>query len=515
MSRRSLVIFALAVLIASSALAAAEVRLTALTLQAGKPVDINFSRTSRAPSRAAMQGSLLYDNGKTAVKLDFQKMEPAILFAGDISAFVLWAVTLDGSAENLGEVIADKKNASGSLQGYTGKKVFALMVTAEPFATVTRPTELVLFVSGEIGGMNIQNTSFSFTNFSTDYKPALDSISGIQYNDPTPAAVKQAKKAIELAKKLDAAAVNPKAMDGATVAFGKAMAAAGNKKVMADQARVAAQLAAQAIKDTIRVNEAKAAAEAEAKRLAEKATLVERATTAEGESQRSAQELKEVQIQREALASETKNLALLTVKLTVEKDAIAAERDTVKADRDAVKADRDAVKAERDAVKAERDAVKADRDKVSADREAMKKERDDLAGMLKGALSSVADTTETARGVIVSLSGILFDVGKATLKPASQLSVAKLAGILMVFPNMNLSIEGYTDSTGSSDLNMRLSADRARSVYEFLMGQGISNSRMRYQGFGLDNPVAPNDTETNRAKNRRVEVVLTQAVKAP
>ena len=508
MAIRKHAVLILAVLLVSSALAAAEVKLTALTLQAGKPVDINFSRTSRAPSRAAMQGSLLYDNGKTAVKLDFQKMEPAILFAGDISAFVLWAVTLDGSAENLGEVIADKKNASGSLQGYTGKKVFALMVTAEPFATVTRPTELVLFVSGEIGGMNIQNTPFTFTNFSTDYKPALDTISGIQYNDPTPAAVKQAKKAIELAKKLDAAAVNPKAMDGATVAFGKAMAAAGNKKVMADQARVAAQLAAQAIKDTIRVNEAKAAAEAEAKRLAEKATLVERATTAEGESQRSAQELKEVQIQREALASETKNLALLTVKLTGEKDAIAAERDTVKADRDAVKADRDAVKAERD-------AVKADRDKVSADREAIKKERDDLAGMLKGALSSVADTTETARGVIVSLSGILFDVGKATLKPASQLSVAKLAGILMVFPNMNLSIEGYTDSTGSSDLNMRLSADRARSVYEFLMGQGISNSRMRYQGFGLDNPVAPNDTETNRAKNRRVEVVLTQAVKAP
>jgi len=152
---------------------------------------------------------------------------------------------------------------------------------------------------------------------------------------------------------------------------------------------------------------------------------------------------------------------------------------------------------------------------VAAEREAIKKERDDLAGMLKGALSSVAETTETARGVIVSLSGILFDVGKATLKPASQLTVAKLAGILMVFPKMNLSIEGYTDSTGSSELNMRLSMERARSVYEFLMGQGFSSSRMRYQGFGPDNPIAPNDTETNRAKNRRVEVVLTQAVKAP
>jgi outer membrane protein OmpA-like peptidoglycan-associated protein len=487
MSRRNLVILALAVLITSSALAAAEIQLTALSLQAGKPVDINFAKTSRAPSQAAMQATLLYDNRQASVKLSYQKMEPAVLFAGDISAFVLWAVTIDGTVENLGEVVADKKNASGSLQGYTGRKVFALMVTAEPFATVTRPTEFVVFVSGEMQGTNIPNTPFSFTNFSTGYKPALDSISGIQYNDPTPAAVKQANKAIEIAKKLDAAAVNPKAMDGATVAFGKAMASTGNKKVMADQARVAAQLASQAIKDTIKANEAKAAAEAEAKRQAEKTALVKRATTAEGESQRIAQELKEVQIQREALASETKNLAQLTEKLTAEKDTIAAERD----------------------------AVKAERDKVAAEREAIKKERDDLAGMLKGALSSVADTTETARGVIVSLSGILFDVGKATLKPASQLSVAKLAGILIVFPKMNLSIEGYTDSTGTNELNMRLSADRARSVYEFLMGQGISNSRMRYQGFGPDNPVAPNDTEANRAKNRRVEVVLTQAVKAP
>ena len=494
MFRRSLVIFALSVLITSSALAAAEVNLTALTLQAGKTIDINFSRTSRAPSRSAMQATLLYDNGQSSVKLAFQKMEPAILFAGDISAHVLWAVTIDGTAENLGEVVVDKKAASGSSQYYTNKKIFALMVTAEPFATVTKPTELVLFSSGELRGQGIQNTPFSFKNFSTEAKPALDSISDVQYSSNVPVAMKQAQKALEFAEKVNAAAVNPKAMDSAKAAFAKAKAAGGNKKAVADSARVAAQMFAQAIKDTLRVNEAKAAAEAEAKRLAEKAVLVERATSAEGESQRIAQELREVQVQREALASETKNLAMLTEKLSAEKDAIAADRDAVRADRD---------------------AVRAERDRVAADREAIKKECDELAGMLKGALSSVAETTETARGVIVSLSGILFDVGKATLKPASQVSVAKLAGILMVFPNMNLSIEGFTDSTGSSELNMRLSMDRARAVYEFLMGQGISNRRMKYQGFGPENPVAPNDTETNRAKNRRVEVVLTQAVKTP
>jgi outer membrane protein OmpA-like peptidoglycan-associated protein len=487
MSRRSLVLSVLAVLVFSSALAGAEVRLTALTLQPGKTVDINFSRTSRAPSRSAMQASLRYDNGQASIKLSYQKMEPAVLFAGDISAYVLWAVTLDGSVENLGEVVADKKSASGSLQGYTGKKVFALMVTAEPFAKVNRPTELVLFTSGEVRMKNVENTPFTFKNFTTDYKPALDSISNIQYNDPIPAAVKQAEKALEIAERMNAAEVNPKAVDGAKAAFAKAQASGRDKKAMADQARVAAQLAAQAIKDTIKANDAKAAAEAEAKRLAERAALVERANTAEDESQRIAQQLREVEVQRQALAAETADLAKLTEKLASEKDAIAAERD----------------------------AVKAEKDKLAADRDAIKKERDDLAGMLKGALSTVAETTETARGVVVSLSGILFDVGKATLMPASQLPVAKLAGILMVFPNMNLSIEGYTDSTGSNELNMRLSTERARAVYEFLMGQGISNSRMKYQGFGPENPVAPNDTEANRAKNRRVEVVLTQAVRTP
>jgi outer membrane protein OmpA-like peptidoglycan-associated protein len=480
MSKRSLAVLIAIVLLSSTALSGAEIKLTALTLQGGKTVQIGFAKTFRAPSRAAIQATLTFDNGQASVSLKYEKMEPAVLFAGDISAYVLWAVTPDGTTENLGEVVADKKSSSGTVQGYTGKKTFALMVTAEPFATVTRPTELVVFVSGENQGMNIANTPFTFKDFATDYKGALDSISSVQYNDKTPAAVKQAMKAIEIAEKIGAAEVNPKALAQAQAAFAKAQASTRDKKAMADQARVAAQLASQAIKDTVKVKEEQAAAEAEAKRLAERAALESRATTAEGESARIAQELKEVQIQREALAGETRNLAQLTEKLAAERDQLAAEKSALAAERDAIK-----------------------------------KERDELAGMLKGALSSVAETTETARGVIVSLSGILFDVGKATLKPASQLSVAKLAGILMVFSNMNLSIEGYTDSTGSADLNMRLSMDRARSVYEFLMTQGVPNSRMIYQGFGPENPVAPNDTETNRARNRRVEVVLTQAAKTP
>jgi len=484
MSRNRIAALAVFVLLAAPVLAAAEeVRLNAMSLRDGSSIDIRFAKTDRAPKSAGMQASVSFSGGQKTVKLMFQKMEPAVLFAGDISAYVLWAVTLDGAAENLGEVIVDKKNASGSQTYFTAKTNFALLVTAEPYSTVSgMPTGIVLFTSGQTTATGVQYTPFSFKNFSSEAKPALESIAMFQYNDDTPAAVRQASKAIEMADKLNAAEVNPKAVEGAKAAYAKALASKSNKTLMADQARAAAQLASQAIKDTLKLREEKAAAEAEAKRQAEKAALETRAVTAEGESARIAQQLREVLTQRQALASETADLAKLTERLTSEKTSIASERDQ----------------------------IAAERDQIAAEREAIRKERDELAGLLKGALSSVAETSETARGVVVSLSGILFDVGKATLMPASQISVAKLAGILTVFPQMNLSIEGYTDATGSRDLNMKLSTDRARTVYEFLLGQGIAAARMRYQGFGPENPVAPNDTEANRARNRRVEVVLTQ-----
>jgi len=483
---RKQVFLGLALLLVSGLLSAAELQMTALTLPGGKSIDVNFSRTSRAPSKASMRATLLYDKGQTSIALSFEKMEPALLFAGDISSYVLWAVSIDGTADNLGEVAVDRKRASGSQDYYTTKRILALLVTAEPYTAVRRPTEVVLFKSGEVQTPGVKNTPFTFKDFQTGPKPALDSIASFQYADDTPVAYKQAQKVLEAAEKMNAAEVNPIAVSNAKSAFANAdnlFKAKGSKKEITDFSRIAVQLASQAIVDKVKADEAKAAAEAEAKRQAEKAALEERAQAAETETQRVARELKEVQAQREALALESKDLLEQRDKLAAEKEMTAAERDKVAAERDA----------------------------VASEREAIRRERDELARTLRNALSTVAETNETARGVIVSLPGILFDLNKATLKIASQLTIAKLAGILMVFQNMNLSIEGYTDSTGTDELNMSLSTERAKSVYEFLKAEGIADSRMKYQGFGSANPVAPNDTEANRAKNRRVEVVLTQA----
>jgi len=483
MSQRKRVIPVLAVLLASSALAATEIQLTALLIPQGKTFDMMFSRTSRAPSKATMAATVKMEKTQASIDLRFEKMEPAVLFAGDMSAYVLWAVAIDGTADNLGEVFVDRKDCSGSQPFFTTKKIFALIVTAEPYAASNRPTEVVLFSSGSVVVSGVRNTPFTFKDFQTGPKPALESISGFQYSDDTPVAYRQARKVMEVADKMNAAEVNPSAMRDAKTAYANAENAAkarSGKKPITDFSRLAVQLASQAIRDTVRANEAKAAAEAEAKRQAEKAALEQRAQAAETEAQRVSRELKEVETQRAALAQESRELAQ-----------------------------------QRDAFAADRDRVAAERDNVAYERESIKKERDELAGMLKGALSKVAETNETARGVIVSLPGILFDLNKATLKLPSQLTIAKLAGILTVFQNMNLSIEGYTDSTGTDELNMKLSADRARAVYDFLRDQGIPEYRMRYQGFGPANPVAPNDTEFNRSKNRRVEVVLTQATKTP
>ncbi len=442
-----------------STISYAEVQLKALTLPEGKNIQVSFNKTSRAPVKSSLSANLNYDKGATEVNLRFEKLEPAILFSGNITTYVLWAVNPAGACENLGEIMVDKREASGSQKFYATGKILALMITAEPYSVVTRPSEIIMYFNGENRDKGVQIVPFTFKEFSREAAPALDSISVLQYSTDLPVTLFQAEKTIEYAEKIKASEINPKAMEEAIKALENAKGMTRDKKMMAETARIAVQHASRAIKDTNQYLQEKAAAEAEAKRKAERAALEKRASRAETEAEQLAAQLEEIKAERAALAKEMEELA-------------------------------------------------AERDRLAVEREAIKQERDELASKLKTALSTVAETTDTARGLIVNLAGVLFDINKASLKPESQLKLAKLGGILMVFPDLKLSIEGHTDSTGSEDWNFKLSTERARTVYEFLLGQGVSLDRMRYQGFGSSRPVAPNDTEENRAKNRRVEVIV-------
>ena len=122
--------------------------------------------------------------------------------------------------------------------------------------------------------------------------------------------------------------------------------------------------------------------------------------------------------------------------------------------------------------------------------------------------SKLIQVTKDARGIILSMSDILFDVNKASLKADLKTSLAKVAGILSVYQQFNVSIEGNTDNTGSAEHNMKLSQQRADNVKNFLVEQGIDAGRLTAKGLGMTMPIADNKTKEGRQKNRRVDLVI-------
>jgi outer membrane protein OmpA-like peptidoglycan-associated protein len=181
---------------------------------------------------------------------------------------------------------------------------------------------------------------------------------------------------------------------------------------------------------------------------------------------------------------------------------LEAERSQLEAQQaQAAKAQADAARAQAEAEAAEARARAAEANKSVEDANAVREK-------LRMQLNSVLATSESARGLIVNMSDVLFDTGRYTLKPATQISLAKVAGILQAYPGLKVQVEGYTDSVGGDDYNQKLSENRAAAVRDFLTSQGVSSGNITSQGFGKSNPVADNATASGRAQNRRVNMVV-------
>lgn len=112
------------------------------------------------------------------------------------------------------------------------------------------------------------------------------------------------------------------------------------------------------------------------------------------------------------------------------------------------------------------------------------------------------------RGTVISVSDMLFEVGKSALTGKLKPNLARVADILAVNPNAHITIEGHTDNRGDKSRNQRLSEQRAANVKQFLITQGVDSTRIIARGYGFKRPIAPNDTEEGRRKNRRVELVI-------
>jgi outer membrane protein OmpA-like peptidoglycan-associated protein len=190
--------------------------------------------------------------------------------------------------------------------------------------------------------------------------------------------------------------------------------------------------------------------------------------------------------------------------------AAQAQQQAANAQAAADRAAAERAEAEAGRAKAEADAAAARAQAADAQRQAQQSQQDaeTTREKLRTQLNSVLQTTESARGLIVNLSDVLFDTGKYTLKPATQVSLAKVATILQLYPGLRVQVEGYTDSTGSPAFNQRLSENRADAVRDFLAQNGVPQGNVTAQGYGATNFVADNATAAGRQQNRRVNLVV-------
>src|SRR4029077_3115848 len=127
-------------------------------------------------------------------------------------------------------------------------------------------------------------------------------------------------------------------------------------------------------------------------------------------------------------------------------------------------------------------------------RQQAENEKTQLRERLRQQLNLILETRESARGLIVNISDVLFDFNKYTLKPGAREKLAKVAGILLAYPGLKVQLEGHTDSIGTEEYNLKLSEDRAGAVRDYLLSQSVPTATLTAVGLGKASPVASNDT---------------------
>jgi outer membrane protein OmpA-like peptidoglycan-associated protein len=192
--------------------------------------------------------------------------------------------------------------------------------------------------------------------------------------------------------------------------------------------------------------------------------------------------------------------------LAMQQAQSAAQQAQIEAQQQALKR----AQADAQAAQAQAAAANARAAQVAAEHSAQQAtdQTEQMRERLRAQLGQVLQTQETARGLIVNMSDVLFDSGKYTLKPEAREKLAKVSGILLAYPNLKVQVEGYTDNVGGDQYNLTLSQQRGDAVRAYLVSQGVSPDNISATGYGMSSPIADNATSAGRAQNRRVQMVV-------
>lgn len=417
-------------------------------------VEIDFKGTVLLPDAKGV-AAVRNKAGVTEIKAKFENLTAATQFGNEYLTYILWAISPDGRATNLGELIV--KNGKSKLNVTTPLQALSLIVTAEPYFAVSQPSNVVVLENAIKSdnqsqielidakyellprGQYIKNIS------ATDLQPQV-------MNKKTPFNVYQARNAVRIAKAAGADTYAADSFKNAERLLALSETKKGGKKSRAMTAREAVQSAEDSRSIAV-------------KRQADEALNDERKDS------------------QDMISSANTNAAIASAGQAKAEDA-QAKAEQAKGQSDA-----------------ERNAALALVSSVEGEKAVLR------AQLLKQ-LNSILQTRDTARGLIVNMPDALFKTGSSELQPQVREKLAKIAGIVSSRPGLKLSVEGHTDSVGSDEYNQRLSEKRAQSARDYLVSQGVPANSIVSRGFGKTIPVESNDTPQGRQKNRRVELVV-------
>ena len=433
-------------------------------------------------------------NGRTTIDAEFENLSPANGFGQEYLTYVLWAITPDGRPVNLGEVLPGG-NGKSQLTVSSSLQTFGLMVTAEPYFAVTMPSDLIVVqnvvtskTSGIIEPVNAHYTLLPRGAYA-ETAGRHTVLHPITRKERTPLEVYEAENAVMIATAAGAEKYAPETMASARTALQNAEQLdehKHNSKETITYAREAVQASEDARIMTIR----KIKAEDEEAQRAARVQAEENAEQSRKQAEQSRRDAEQAQLAQQ-------QAALAQQEATRRAEAEAAQRAQAEAATAAAQAQTEKAR------QAQLDAEQ--RTQQLALQEQQARER------LKQQLSAVLETRETARGLIMEMPDVLFDFNKYTLKPAAREKLAKVSGILLAHPDLKVQVEGHTDSIGSEEYNQKLSEERAGSVKDYLVSQSVHDDNVTAEGFGKNDPIADNSSAAGRAKNRRVELVVSGA----
>jgi len=469
----------------------------------GGATKLDFAGTDLMPA-ANGQAKVESKKGYIEIEVEFGNLQKPTMFGNEYLTYVLWAISPEGRSVNLGEVWVGDNNRS-KLDVTTDLQAFALIMTAEPYYAVRQPSNVVVLENvvrdDTKGSTESLNTKYELTERG-GYIPTGYNFDPVVLNAKLPLEFFEARNALRIAKSERAEKYAADSYQHAVRLMDTADEYATRKNIDRKPLIAVAREAVQTAEDARAI----AVTKMEEERLAnERQSSMDAQARSQGQADEANRQKDQAQLDAER-AQAAKNRA--------EADSATARADAADLRSANAQAQSD-MAASQAASAAALTASQADAEKsrlaaLQAQQAAQQSESDKIAmrTKLSEQLNSILQTRDSARGLIVSMSDVLFDTGKYSLKAGTREKLAKVAGILLAYPGLNIEVGGSTDNVGSDQMNQKLSENRAGSVRDYLVQQGVPTASVTASGFGETLPVATNDTRAGRQQNRRVELLV-------